>query len=108
MKFIVDEQLPRSLARFLTDAGHEAHHTYDLGLNSKSDAEVLQQARSLGAVIFTKDRDFTVLDRVADGPSIVWWRFGNEATPKMLERCAAVLPDILRRLAAGQPIVEVG
>ena len=41
MKFIVDAQLPKSLARFLSKRGFDAIHTLDLpGENATDDREI--------------------------------------------------------------------
>lgn len=59
MKFLVDAQLPLSLARLLQSAGYDTIHTKDLPQqNATSDAEInaisIQQSR----IVVTKDRDF--------------------------------------------------
>ena len=40
MKFLVDNQLPAALARFLTSRGVECRHVLDAGLADASDAEI--------------------------------------------------------------------
>jgi len=42
--FLVDEDLPRSLAAALTAAGLEAVHVVDAGLRGQSDTQVLAEA----------------------------------------------------------------
>ncbi|MBW4561728.1 MAG: DUF5615 family PIN-like protein [Mojavia pulchra JT2-VF2] len=59
MKFLVDAQLPVSLARLLQSAGYDTIHTKNLPQqNTTTDAEInaisIQQSR----VVVTKDRDF--------------------------------------------------
>jgi predicted nuclease of predicted toxin-antitoxin system len=45
MKFVVDAQLPRRLARELAAAGHDAVHTFDLfKQNRSSDEEITSLA----------------------------------------------------------------
>ena len=51
MKFLIDAQLPPSLAPLLTSLGHEARHVADLGLASAPDAEIWAHAESSGAAI---------------------------------------------------------
>ena len=36
MKFLVDAQLPRRLAGWLREAGHEARHTLELSLGNRT------------------------------------------------------------------------
>lgn len=59
MRFIVDAQLPRRLAREIRALGHEAVHTLDLPAgNRTTDSVILATARSDRCVVVTKDRDF--------------------------------------------------
>lgn len=59
MKFLVDAQLPRSLATLLSGAGHDAVHVSTLPSgNRTSDAEIARLADSDNRVVVTKDRDF--------------------------------------------------
>jgi predicted nuclease of predicted toxin-antitoxin system len=37
MRFLVDNQLPPSLARWLRDRGHEAEHVFEIGLHLLDD-----------------------------------------------------------------------
>lgn len=59
MKFLVDAQLPRRLARGLREAGHDAIHTLDLPLGNCT-TDTLINALSAGEhyVVVTKDSDF--------------------------------------------------
>ena len=59
MKFLVDAQLPRLIARWLNTAGFDAIHTLDLpGANLTSDNAILQVSKLEHRVIVTKDADF--------------------------------------------------
>ena len=59
MKFVVDAQLPLTLARQLTAAGHEAVHTSELAQGNRTPDTVLAAfADEEGGVLVTKDRDF--------------------------------------------------
>jgi predicted nuclease of predicted toxin-antitoxin system len=59
MKFLVDAQLPRSLASWLSSMGHDASHTLDLPLQNKtSDQQIVEIAEREGRVVITKDHDF--------------------------------------------------
>ncbi len=59
MKFIVDAQLPRRLARLLAEAGHEAIHTLDLPSGNRTpDREIIRLAEADHRVVVTKDADF--------------------------------------------------
>lgn len=59
MNFLVDAHLPRRIARWLREAGHDAVHTLDLPKGNRiSDAEILRIADEEKRVIVTKDADF--------------------------------------------------
>ncbi|MBI3874694.1 MAG: DUF5615 family PIN-like protein [Verrucomicrobia bacterium] len=59
MKFLVDAQLPRRLARELTAAGHDSVHTLELPLgNHTPDTDICAVAERDGRVVITKDSDF--------------------------------------------------
>ena len=56
--FLVDEDLPRTLAGALRRAGHEADDVRDLGMQGSDDDVVFSRARALGAVLVTGDLGF--------------------------------------------------
>jgi predicted nuclease of predicted toxin-antitoxin system len=59
MKFLVDAQLPRRLARILQASGHDALHTLDLPLQNRTpDSNVIRVAEQEGRVVVSKDADF--------------------------------------------------
>lgn len=62
MKFLVDAQLPRQLARWLQAEGHEALHTRDLPRGNRTGDTAINEisVREQRAVI-TKDEDFVVM-----------------------------------------------
>lgn len=73
MRFLLDQNLPPRLAEFLQEAGHDAVHTSDYGLERASDEEVLDRAQAEGRVLISADTDFgTILaSSRADAPSVI-------------------------------------
>lgn len=62
MKFIVDAQLPRRIARDLRTNGHDVIHTLDLPhRNRTSDTEIAALAAMESRVLITKDSDFVTM-----------------------------------------------
>ena len=59
MRFLVDNQLPVALARFLAESGFECAHVLDLDLYQASDAAIWQYAEESCAVVVSKVRDCT-------------------------------------------------
>jgi len=43
-RFLIDEALPRSIARELRAAGHEADDVRDIGLRGQRDERIFQEA----------------------------------------------------------------
>lgn len=59
MKFLVDAQLPRRLAYWLQEAGHDAIHTLDLPLGNRSPDRVIYEiSEREQRIVVTKDADF--------------------------------------------------
>jgi predicted nuclease of predicted toxin-antitoxin system len=59
VKFIIDAQLPKSLADFLQSKGYDAIHTIDLpDKNRTKDIQITEIATLEERVIISKDRDF--------------------------------------------------
>ena len=59
MRFLLDAQLPRRLAKRLAESGHDVVHTLDLPLaNRTPDREIIRLADAEDRVVITKDADF--------------------------------------------------
>jgi predicted nuclease of predicted toxin-antitoxin system len=58
-RFLVDENLPRSLATDLIANGYIAEHVYDIGIGGAKDPAVYAHAQSHQFVIITGDKDFS-------------------------------------------------
>ena len=108
MRWLIDAQLPPALARWLTAEGHEASHVLDVGLAQAADAAIWQHAVDTAAVIVTKDEDFAVRAQLrAGGPQVVWVRYGNVRKAELLQKLAAVWPDVSDAIARGESLVEL-
>ena len=79
-RFLIDEDLPLSLAAALESAGMEAIHVVDAGLRGSSDAAVLDEAVRAGRSLVTADLDFANVLRFPPGghKGIVVVRYPNE------------------------------
>ena len=59
MRFLIDAQLPRRLAKCLVAAGHDALHTLDLPQGNRTiDSEICIVADNDARIVITKDQDF--------------------------------------------------
>ena len=88
LKFVVDEDMPRSTTELLRDKGHEVLDAQDCGLRGKSDAEVFSFAQREGAVILTGDMGFGNFLKFPLGShsGIVIAHFPNEISTAELNR----------------------
>ena len=107
MPFLVDAQLPPSLAEALRQAGHQAIQVIDLGMLEATDRQIWDEAISRSAVLVTKDRDFS-LRRMAGnaGPTILWDRVGNISNRKLIDLVLRALPAIIDAMERGEVVVE--
>ena len=76
MKFLADMGISPKTVGFLGDAGHDAVHLHEQGLDRLEDSEILKKARTEGRVILTHDLDFGELVAASKGrlPSVVVFR----------------------------------
>jgi predicted nuclease of predicted toxin-antitoxin system len=59
MTFLIDAHLPRRLAQWLQELGHEAIHTIDLPMGNRTrDTEINDISVREQAIVVTKDADF--------------------------------------------------
>jgi predicted nuclease of predicted toxin-antitoxin system len=108
VRFLVDTQLPASLARWLKEYGHEAEHVLELGLAQSKDDPVWRYAAQHGAAIVTKDEDFAEwVRRGRPGPAVVWLRIRNSSTPALLKWFEPLLPLVLQKLQQGEKLIEL-
>ena len=99
MNFLVDAHLPRRIARWLREAGHDAVHTLDLPEgNRTSDAEILRISEEEKRVIVTKDADFVDSFNIKRQPEKLLLVSTGNITNADLE--ALLLPNITSIVAA--------
>jgi predicted nuclease of predicted toxin-antitoxin system len=94
LRFLVDTQLPKMLARCLEREGYQTEHALDLNLGQSPDNDVWRHAEKIDAVIVSKDEDFAQWVMAGrSGPKVVW--------------LLPVWPDVVSALASGERLVEV-
>ena len=101
MRLLLDNNLSPQLVRPLLDAGHEAEHVRDHGLQAAPDATVLQRAREPDQVLVSADTDFgTLLARTGAGrPSVILIRRSSarrasELATLLLSNLDAIAEDL--------------
>jgi predicted nuclease of predicted toxin-antitoxin system len=106
--FLVDNQLPQALVRFLVSRGHKAEHVLDLGMDEANDQAIWDYAGKKRCVIVTKDEDFISLSlQTGAKHQVVWVRLGNCRTPALLAAFETALPKLTLALQQGDRVVEL-
>ncbi len=101
MKFLVDAQLPRRLARELAVSGHDVTHTLDLPSGNRTpDSQITALAVREGRVVLTKDADF-VTTFILHGipPKLLLISTGNISNDALSHLFAANLASLEAALA---------
>ena len=108
MKFLVDNQLPISLAKYLQKQGHDCQHVLEVGLSTATDSEICRYADSNEQIIVSKDEDFLYLaNRPESVTRFLWVRLGNCRTLTLLKAFERLWPMIEFALKTGDRIVEL-
>jgi predicted nuclease of predicted toxin-antitoxin system len=105
--FLIDAQLPPSLAGALRQAGCEAIHVADLELIAATDRRIWDEAVSRSAVLVTKDRDFALMRAASNaGPTILWIRTGNTDNRTLITQLLQSLERVRSAVDRGEAIIE--
>ena len=101
MRFLVDQNRSPRLAELLREAGHDAIHTGDRGLERAPDEALILLARVQGRVIISGDTDFGALLALAHEttPSVILFRQQRNRRAEfqarvLLENLDAIAPDL--------------
>jgi predicted nuclease of predicted toxin-antitoxin system len=108
VKFLIDNQLPPALARFLeAELGAEAQHVADLGLRDAEDAELWSYVSAHNVILISKDEDFA--DMILQRPTarLIWIRVGNCRKVFLLNLFRQIWSRIKERLEKGDFFIEI-
>ena len=108
MRFLVDNQVPPSLARWLRDRGHDAEHVFESGLHLLDDRVLWSRALAHDRIVISKDEDFLYLtNQPGDAGRLLWVRLGNCRNDALLMAFAKSFNTILAAFQSGQSVVEL-
>ncbi|MBK9989966.1 MAG: DUF5615 family PIN-like protein [Verrucomicrobia bacterium] len=107
-RFLIDNQLPAALTRWIEAQDCVAEHVLALDLGKSPDTAIWLHAAATGSVIISKDEDFAKMTLVRpELVSVVWLRLGNCRTSTLIENMVRVWPQIIRQLESGAQLIEV-
>ncbi|MFN3761863.1 MAG: DUF5615 family PIN-like protein [Anaerolineae bacterium] len=107
MRFLLNMNVPRSLASSLAAEGHSCRHVGDIGMSRATDEAILQEARMHQEVILTHDLDYGHLLALSGepAPSVVIFRLRNTHPENLFARMMRVWADIEEPLQRGAIVV---
>ncbi|QPN66211.1 DUF5615 family PIN-like protein [Synechococcus sp. CBW1006] len=80
----------------------------NLGLRDAEDRDIFAHAKTAGAVVMTKDRDFlALLFKQGPPPQVIWLRVGNSSNKALQAVLLRTLDQAIASLLEGEPWVEV-
>lgn len=102
MKFLIDVQLPRRIAKRLGELGYDAVHTLDLpGANRTPDAEIIAIAETEKRIVVTKDADFVHSFILYRGPpKLLLISTGNISNAQLEALLLPAMPTIVDAFAS--------
>jgi predicted nuclease of predicted toxin-antitoxin system len=113
MKFLVDEDLPRSIPDLLARHGHQAEDVRDVGLRGRPDEDVARYAREHALCLVTADQGFANIRSYppSDYPGLVVLQLPGHATAKVILHLLESFlehPELVEQLPGKLAIVEFG
>ncbi len=107
LSFLLDENLPPSLAPLIRQLGHAARHVVETGHINTPDLEILEFAEQSGEIVLTHDTDFGTLLALhkKKRPSVMLFRLEQISASILFGLLKANLPALEEALREGSIVV---
>ncbi len=107
MKFLLDENVPPSLALMLKNLGYAARHVFEIGYNNTPDFKIAAFAATSDEVIITHDTDFGTILALSgkNRPSVILFRWKKSSAKNLFLFLETHLKDLATVLNAGAFVV---
>ncbi len=108
MNFLIDNQLPPALARFLqTQFNVRAMHVIDVGLRGGTDTEIWNYVSKTDSILISKDEDFANMVLQVPTAKLIWVRFGNCRKAFLMDAFRRMWSQIVKRIESGDRLIEI-
>lgn len=74
LKFLLDADMPRSIAEVIRSLGFDVEDVRDIGMRAAKDKEIIEYALKNKRIIITKDTDFGEVLRYPEHPGAIIFR----------------------------------
>jgi predicted nuclease of predicted toxin-antitoxin system len=113
MRFLIDEDLPRSVGNLVRQYGHDALDVRDIGLRGARDADIAAHAKKHGLCLLTCDTGFADIRNYPPEKysGIIVLRLPAKATSSTilnLLKSLLVQPDVIEQLNGKLAIIGQG
>ena len=107
MRFLIKAQLPPSVARTLRECGQEAAHVFEVLPADAPDTVIWRIALDSGDGLVTKVEDCAEWLRLHQpARAVLRHGIGNLKKVELRAKVVPLLPELVKRLQAGQALIE--
>jgi predicted nuclease of predicted toxin-antitoxin system len=109
VKFLLDQDVYAITGRFLRSLGHDVVTAHEMGLSQADDTVLLEEAKRLGRIMVTRDRDYGGLVFLMQQPhAVVYLRITPATVTSVHDELAHVLAictetDLMRAFVVVEP-----